>query len=180
MRRLFLLFAAVLVVVPTMARQPMYVVNGVVVESIDHIPHEDIESIDVLPADDETIALWGDAAMEGVILVRLRYDTSASFAADGFTNFTEYLAAHVCWKDGMPAERVSLRIKVDCEGRISLHEILQSTSRQFLKRVERAVAEAPLWQPAMRDGKPVESLHLVNLQLPAGSSLPTEHVVILL
>ena len=33
------------------AQQPLYVVNGSVVESIEHIPQEDIESIDVLPAD---------------------------------------------------------------------------------------------------------------------------------
>lgn len=162
------------------ARGPMYVVNGVVMESIDHIPHEDIESIDVLPADDETIALWGNAAMEGVIVVRLRYDTPARFVAEGYDNLTDYLAKHVRWKESMPCERVSLRIRVDTEGRATIDEILEATSRQFLKRVGQALDEAPSWQPAMRDGKPVDSIHLVNLQLPEGAEMPVERVIIML
>lgn len=180
MRRLLLVLAMVVMAFGVEARGPMYVVNGMVVESIDHIPHEDIESIDVLPADDETIALWGDAAMEGVIVVSLRYDTPASFVAEGCDNFTDYLAKHVRWKDSMPCERVSLRIRVDAEGRATIGEILESTSRQFLKRVEQAIAEAPLWQSAMRDGKPVDSIHLVNLQLPEGATMPVERVIIML
>ena len=80
----------------------------------------------------------------------------------------------------MPCERVSLRIRVDAEGRATIGEILESTSRQFLKRVEQAIAEAPLWQSAMRDGKPVDSIHLVNLQLPEGATMPVERVIIML
>ena len=48
------------------------------------------------------------------------------------------------------------------------------------RRVERAIEEAPKWQPAMRDGKAIESVHLVNLLLPKGKELPEEHVVIIL
>ena len=179
MRSLGLCIIGIVVALTAMAHSPLYVVNGEVVDSIDGIPHEDIESIDVLPADDETIARWGNAAMEGVILVRLRYDTPAGFSAEGYANFTDYLADNVRWKENMPAARVSLRVKVDGEGRATLHEILESTSRQFLRRVEQALSEAPLWQPAMRDGAPVESLHLVNLQLPVGSTMPVEYAVIL-
>ena len=61
----------------------------------------------------------------------------------------------------------------------TIGEVLQSTSRQFFKRVARAVAEAPRWTPAMRDGKAVESLHLVNIQLPVGKELPVEPGVII-
>ena len=46
------------------AHAPLYVVNGVVVESIEHIPHENIESIEMLPADEETVAKWGIEASE--------------------------------------------------------------------------------------------------------------------
>ena len=162
------------------AREPLYVVNGEVVATIEGIPHEDIESIDVLPANEETIALWGLEASEGVILVTLRYDTPARFSAEGRNNFTDYLATTVKWGDNMPAERVSLRIKVECDGRATVSEVLQSTSRQFLKRVQKAIANAPLWSPATRDGKAVESIVLVNLQLPEGKELPVEHAVIIL
>lgn len=161
-----------------MAREPLYVVNGTVVETIENIPQEDIESIDILPADDDTIARWGDNASEGVILIRLIYDTPACHQTE-YNTFTTYLAHNVKWDEQMPAERVSLRLKIDTEGRASILEVLQSTSRQFLKRVERAIAEAPRWSPAMRDGKPVDSVALVNLQLPEGKSLPMEHAVII-
>jgi hypothetical protein len=35
-----------------------------------------------------------------------------------------------------------------------------------------AVEKAPRWQPAMRDGKPVESEGVLRVQLPEGKSIP--------
>lgn len=162
------------------AQQPMYVVNGVVVDGIEHIPQSDIESIDVLPADEDTIAQWGLAASEGVIMVRLVYDTPATFSAEGIDNYTSYLATKVNWSDKMPAERVSLRIAVGEDGVAHVSEVLDSTSRQFLKRVTKAIASSPNWVAATRDGRPISTLHLVNLQLPVGKSLPREQYVIIL
>ena len=107
----------------------MYVVNGSVVPDIDHIAQEDIESIDHLPADDETIAKWGLEASEGVIIVTLRYDTPALFNAGEFDNFTSYLAKNVRWSENLEPERVSLRIVVDQSGRASISQVLQA-SRQ--------------------------------------------------
>ena len=161
------------------AHEPLYVVNGTIVESIDAIPQEDIESIDILPANEDTIAMWGEGAAEGVILLRLVYDTPARYDADGYDNYTAYLADNVTWSDKMPAARVSLRLAVDSEGRATIAEVLQSTSRQFLKRVTKAIDSSPRWMPAVRDGSPVESIVLVNLLLPEGKSLPVEHAVIL-
>lgn len=173
-------FALLLSLQSLAAREPLYVVNGAVVASIDDIPHEDIESIDVLPADEESIALWGDGASEGVIIVRLRYDTPATFSAEGFDNFTDYLSSVVNWREPNAAERVSLRLTIATNGRARISEVLQATSRQFLRRVERAIEDAPLWGPAMRDGKAMECQHLVNLQLPLGSKMEAEHSVIIL
>lgn len=172
---LLLLFGPVAV-----AQGPLYVVNGEVVESIDHIPHEDIERVDVLAADEDTIARWGMAASEGVIMLTLRYDTPASFCAEGVDNFTAYLARHVRWGESMPAERLSLRVRVGVDGRAVVDEVLHTTSRQYLKRVTKAIASAPAWQPATRNGEAVESIHLINLQLPVGKSLPVEHAVIII
>lgn len=180
MRRLLLIVSLMCCAATLVAREPLYVVNGVVVATIDNIPHEDIESIDVLPADDDTVLKWGVEASEGVILVTLKYDTPARFVVDGYTNFTDYLLSHVRWDDSMPVARVSLRVVVGEDGRAVISEVLQSTSRQLLKRVERAIAAAPVWRPAMRDGVAVCSTHLVNVQLPEGRKMPAELGVILL
>ncbi len=181
MRHLLLVITLILGTAFTLsARGPMYVVNGTIVESIDHIAQEDIERIYHLPADDETIAKWGLEASEGVILVTLRYDTPAEFRSGAIDNFTTYLAKSVRWSDKMDAARVSLRITVDASGRATISKVLQATSRQFLKRVKDAIERAPAWSPAMRDGVAVESTHLINLLLPEGEQLPVERGVILL
>ena len=177
--RLIATLLALVLATPLVAQQPLYVVNGEVVESIEEIPHDDIESIDVLPADEETIAKWGIEASEGVIVVRLKFDTPATFVAEGFNNFTAYLAKHIKWSENMPAERASLRLNITEEGKIEVVEVLDTTSRQFLKHVTKAIASAPCWQPAMRDGKPIESLQLVNIQLPLGKELPKDPYVII-
>ena len=39
---------------------------------------------------------------------------------------------------------------------------------------------APLWSPAIRQDRAVESLHLVNIQLPEGKQMETERSIILL
>lgn len=180
MRHAIVLIVMLLCANGASAQQPMYVVGSRVVDSIEDIPHENIERIDVLPADEETIARWGLGASEGVIIVTLRYDTPASFTAEGYSNFTDYLAHRVKWSDRNSAERVSLRLHIDESGRATISEVLETTSRSYLKRVERAIDEAPLWSPAMRAGVVVESIQLVNLQLPTGKSIPQEPVVIII
>ena len=59
------------------AQDPIYVVNGQVVSDIRNIPPGDIESTEMLPADEQTIARYGTEASNGVILITLRYDTPA-------------------------------------------------------------------------------------------------------
>jgi hypothetical protein len=179
MLRRVITILATLCAVETYAYKPLYVVNGAIVDSIEHIPHENIERIDNLPADEESIAQWGLGASEGVILVTLRYDTEARFSYEGYNNFTDYLASVVRWDDTMTAERVSLRIVVESSGKATISEVIASTNKQFLKRVTKAINEAPLWRPAERNGTPVESLHLVNLQLPKGKQMPREMGVII-
>lgn len=62
------LFAATLSAV---AQRPLYIVNGVETEEIESIPPDDIENIESLPADEETIARYGEKAANGVILISL-------------------------------------------------------------------------------------------------------------
>ena len=177
--RVLLTILSLFITMEIYAYKPLYVVNGNIVESIEHIPHDDIERIDNLPANEETIAKWGIEASEGVILVTLRYDQNATFHYGEFDNFTEYLASVVRWDSTMPAERVSLRIEVDSNGKATISEVISSTSKQYLKRVTRAIEEAPLWQPAKKSGVATHSQHLVNIQLPKGKNLPKEMGVII-
>ena len=60
---LFALFAATLSAV---AQRPLYIVNGVETEEIESIPPDDIENIESLPADEETIARYGEKAANTV------------------------------------------------------------------------------------------------------------------
>ena len=72
------------------AQDPIYVVNGQVVSDIRNIPPGDIESTEMLPADEQTIARYGTEASNGVILITLRYDTPARFPeADGSNIFPQ-------------------------------------------------------------------------------------------
>lgn len=172
--------AAIVVATAAYAQSPLYVVGGETMSSIDHIPQSNIESIDALPADEDTIALYGPQASHGVIVVTLRYDTAARFLSDDFASLTDYVASTVEWDDRMPTAKVSLRYTVDTDGRITVEEILQSTDKRLLRRIMRAIKTAPKWQPATRDGEPVRSEHLLNVTLPKGRQLPPERGMILL
>lgn len=161
------LFAALL---PAAAQQPLFLVNGTPRENIDDIPPEDIEHAEMLPADEENIARYGQRAVGGVLVVTLRYDRPAVFAAD--TTFGGYIARQVRWDDDEPAARVILRYKVTPEGRTEVVQELESTDNRLKRRVLKAVAEAPAWQPARKNGAAVESEGVLRIQLPEGKSIP--------
>lgn len=164
----YLLFLAA--ALPAAAQQPLYIVNGVRTEQIADIPPEDIERCDMLPADEETIARYGDEAAGGVMLITLRYDEPAAFEAD--TTFDRYIARNVRWDDSEPAARVVLRYKITPEGRAVVSSELESTDNRLKRRVLKAVAEAPAWRPARKDGLAVESEGVLHIQLPAGKRMP--------
>lgn len=155
---------------PAAAQQPLYLVNGTPVENTDTIPPEDIEHVEMLPADEETIARYGERASDGVLLVTLRYDRPAAFEAD--STFGSYIARQVRWDDDEPAARVILRYKVTPEGRTQIVQELESTDSRLKRRVLKAVAEAPLWRPAEKNGAPVESEGVLRIQLPEGKRMP--------
>ena len=98
------------------AQDPIYVVNGQVVSDIRNIPPGDIESTEMLPADEQTIARYGTEASNGVILITLRYDTPARFPeADG--SFNDYISEQTDWDDSLPAARVVLRYKITTDAK---------------------------------------------------------------
>ena len=169
---LYILFLAAAVRAATPRPQPLYIVNGKETSEIRSIPPEDIENVEMLPADEETIARYGDKAVNGVMLVTLRYDQSAVFTAD--STFSGYIARQVKWGDDEPAARIVLRYTVTPEGDTVVAQELESTDSRLKRRVLKAVAEAPRWTPARKNGTPVESEGILHIQLPEGKLMPRQ------
>ena len=174
--KILLLAAALLSGLSLRAQRPLYVVNGELREEIHSIPPEMIERIEPLPADEESIARYGEAASHGVILVTLIYDRPACFSEG---DFEEWIAARVDWDEGEPAARVVVRYEVTAEGRALWGEVLEATDKRLLRRVRKAFEEAPTWQPATKMGVAVNSTKMFNLTLPKGKRIAPERYIIL-
>ena len=78
------------------------------------------------------------------------------------------------WGENEPAARVALRYTVTPEGETVAGAILESTDSRLRRRVLKALAEAPRWKPATKNGRPVESEGVLRIQLPEGKPLPGE------
>lgn len=176
-KQLIILFAAVFASSYTHAQEPLYIVNGERREHIRNIPPELIENAERLPADEETIARYGDRAANGVMIVTLRHDRTARFT--GGPSFDTYIAAHVEWSQDEPAARIVLRYTVTTEGRAIVTKELEATDKRLRRRVLKAIEEAPLWEPATKLGQPVESEGVLRIQLPEGKMMPREVEVVL-
>lgn len=172
MKRLSLFAAALFGLAPLAAQPPLYIVDGEPRDEIASIASSDIETIEELPADEESIARYGERASGGVILITLKYDTPARFGEGA--SFTDHIAARVEWDDDDPVARVVLRYRVTPEGRAAVTEVLESTDSRLKRRVLKAVAEAPCWSPARKNGRAVETEHILRIQLPAGRRMPGE------
>ncbi len=164
-----LLAVLLLATTPVVAQQPLYVVNGQPRENIDSIPPEVIEQVESLPADEETIALYGEKASNGVLLITLTYDQPARFPHG--ESFNDYVAAHVEWGDDEPAARVILRYRITEEGRTLITQELESTDNRLKRRVVKTAEESPLWHPATKEGRPVTYEGVLHVQLPKGKYL---------
>ena len=160
-------------------QRPLYIVNGHPVESLRDVPPEDIVSTEMLPADEQTIARYGEQANFGVIIVSLRYDTPAAFG-DGSESFADYVARNVGWGEMERVARFVTRFTVLEDGSVEVGEVLESTDPRLRRKVLRAVSKAPRWRPATKDGEPVASGHVLRIQLPAGREMPRERYIRLL
>lgn len=161
-------------------RLPLYIVNGerMSEEQVKGIHPKDIEDNHLLPADEQTIERYGHEAANGVVVITLRYDTPARFEIDGqTTNYSNYIADRVKWDDTDPVARIIISFKVKPDGTISDNDVLEATDKRLLRRIEKAMAEAPRWRPALKDGKGVETTHLLKVTLPKGRTMPRERVV---
>lgn len=161
-------------------RLPLYIVNGerMSEEQVKGIHPKDIEDNHLLPADEQTIERYGHEAANGVVVITLRYDTPARFEIDGqTTNYSNYIADRVKWDDTDPVARIIISFKVKSDGTVSDNDVLEATDKRLLRRIEKAMTEAPRWRPALKDGKGVETTHLLKVTLPKGRTMPRERVV---
>ena len=160
-----------------MQKTPLYIVNGVEMESVKHIPEENIEHIDHLAANEESVAKYGERANNGVIIVTLRYDKEAQFT--GGKPLADYIAERVKWSEHWGVARFVARYTVGADGSFRLGEVLQSTDHQLRKRVLRALQGLPAWQPATKQGQAVESDYVLAIQLPKGKEMPKEPYIVI-
>ena len=177
---LFLALSAPDAAAQSRKRMPLYIVNGerMTEEQVKGIHPKDIEDNHLLPADEQTIERYGHEAANGVVVITLRYDTPARFEVDGkTTNYSNYIADRVKWDDTDPVARIIISFKVKADGSVSDNDVLEATDKRLLRRIEKAMAEAPRWQPALKDGKGVETTHLLKVTLPKGRTMPRERVV---
>ena len=163
-------------------RLPIYIVNGqrMSEEQVRKIDPSDIVDNKLLPADEESVALYGQDASNGVVVITLRYDTEAEFIVDGQKqSYSNYIAEQVKWEEPNPAARVIISFTVNPDGTVSERNVLEATDRRLLKRIRKAMAEAPRWQPALKDGKGVSTQHVLRITLPKGRTPYRAGVVII-
>lgn len=161
---------------------PLYIVNG---KRMDYTEARDISprnilSEKLLPADEQTIAKYGNEASNGVVLITLRYDTPARFEINGEEQrYSSYIAKRIKWGESDPIARVIIAFRVNADGTVSEREVLEASDKRLLRRIQKMMAEAPKWIPAQRDGKGVTTDHVLRITLPQGRQLPPEPVLII-
>ena len=158
-------------------QNPLYIVNGMEMESVKHIPEKNIEHIDHLEANEATVAKYGERANNGVIIISLRYDKEAEFT--GGKPLVDYVSERVKWPDNYGVARFVARYTIGADGSFQLGTILESTDHQLRKRVIRALQEMPKWHPATKQGKAVESEYVLAVQLPRGKAMPREPYIVI-
>ena len=158
-------------------QKPLYIVNGLETESVHLIPERNIEHIDHLEANEESVAKYGERANNGVIIVTLRYDREAQFT--GNKPLSDYVAARVKWPENWNVARFVARYTIGEDGSFRLGDILQSTDHQLRKRVLKVLQKLPKWQPATKQGKAVESEYVLTIQLPKGKEMPKEPYIVI-
>jgi hypothetical protein len=177
---LFLALSAPDATAQSRKRMPLYIVNGekMTEEQVKDINPKDIVDNHLLPADEQTIERYGHEAANGVVVITLRYDTPARFEIEGeVPKYSAYIADRVKWDETDPVARIIISFKVKADGSVAEFDVLEATDKRLLRRIEKATTEAPRWQPALKDGKGVETTHLLKVTLPKGRTMPRERVV---
>lgn len=167
-----LIAIVLLLFVSATASAQLYIVNGeeYSAEQMRRIDPERVESSEQVAINDSIMALYGERAADGVIIVTLKHDTEPQFSVDSLS-FREWVEREVAWGNDEPAARVVYRYVVGTDGRAQLTELIESTDNRLRQRVVRAVKRAPSWAPAEREGRAVEVEQILRIELPKGKRL---------
>lgn len=165
------------------AQSPLIIVNGQITDLTDlkEINPEDIERVETEPVNEESVERYGSRANNGIVHVTLKYDRSARFKGEG--TFDETVERTVKWKADETAARVTVRYTIAENGCIIIGEVLESTDGRLKRRVLAAMeefAKNPMWEPATKQGEPVATERVLQIQLPHGKRLPRRPYIILL
>lgn len=184
MKRLILTSIALILCVAATAqsrsRTPLYIVNGerMSEEQVRAIDPEDIVGNELLTIDEKTIEKYGTEASNGVVVITLRYDTPARFEVGGEEqSYSNYIAERVKWDITDGVARVIISFTLGEGGEIVATDVLEASDRRLLRRIVKAMEEAPRWQPALKEGRGVSTTHLLRITLPKGYQMPREKVV---
>ncbi len=173
-----LLIVAAFMSLQLFAQQPIFIVNGERVASIDSIPQSLIERYEELEVTDSLIAEYGTEASNGVVLLTVKYDQNPKFLAE--SSFSDYIIDRIKWDKNNPTARIVVKYRILTSGELEIVEVLDSTEWRLKRKVLKVMEESPVWQPALRGDTPVESEGILTIQLPLGRSMPREKYIIIL
>ena len=57
--------------------------------------------------------------------------------------------------------------------------MLEASDRRLLNRIRKAMAAAPRWVAAKKDGKGIETDHILRITLPFGRKMPRKGVILI-
>ena len=115
-----------------------------------------------------------------MVVITLRYDTPAAFVIDGREqSYSAYIARQVKWENNEPVARVVISFKVLEDGTVLIDRVREATDRRLLRRIQRAMEEGPKWRAAVKDGKGIESEHILRIMLPEGKPMPHERAILI-
>lgn len=163
-------------------RLPIYIVNGerMSEEEVKAIHPADIVSNELLTVDESVIEKYGHDAANGVVIITLRYDTPARFEVDGTeVGYSNYIAERVKWNEIDGVARVVMSFTVNSDGTVKEKEVLEASDRRLLNRIRKAMAAAPRWVAAKKDGKGIETDHILRITLPFGRQMPRKGVILI-
>ncbi len=144
-------------------KQPVFVVDGKVVEEVDNIDPETIESISVVK-DSESKVVKKYNATNGVILITTKAKTSSSAndkptfnGGDPAIEFPKYLSKNLRYPEVAAKNRISGRVvvqfTVDETGQVGDVVAIASIDPDLEKEALRLVRSSPEWTAGKQDGK---------------------------
>ena len=172
---------------------PVYVVDGEVVENVEDIDRESIESVDVFKGTSESPLIIKYNAKNGLVLITTKEATASSqkngmetFEKDGEIFYVvedmpqfpggkaalkTYIYTHLKYpeeakKKGNEGE-VIVQFMINTEGKPEYVKVIRSTFEGFDEPAMKVIREMPDWKPGTQRGKAVRVLFALTIKFKA-------------